>query len=162
LIYPDNPVKTAWDIYITLILIIACITTPINIAFSYKKEDLSTTISNYFMDCMFLIDIIINFNSAYITPTLELVEDHGTICKTYAKGWFSIDVIAIIPFDLMIPTASADELEAGTADYSNLAKVARFGRLYKLVKLTKLLRILKVMKDESKLLQFFNSMGSGF
>ena len=39
LIYPDDPKKAKWDLVITLVLMLTCIITPINIAFTYDKED---------------------------------------------------------------------------------------------------------------------------
>ena len=66
------------------------------------------------------------------------------------KGWFPIDVLSIIPFDILFNQGD------GGGRYNNLARVARIGRLYKLVKLTKLIRILKVMKEQNKILKYIN------
>ena len=142
-----------------MILVIACVATPLNIAFGYINTSMASVIGNYCLDFMFLFDIIVNFNSAFVAPTFELVEDRGAICKAYIKGWFTVDLLAIIPIDLII-SSGADASGDGT-DISSFAKVARFGRLYKLAKLTKLLRILKTMKEDSKLRELFNSMGTG-
>ena len=55
----------------------------------------------------------------------------------YLKGWFGIDLIAIIPFDRFL----------ATSDVNSMARIARIGRLYKLAKLFKLIRVFKLMKD---------------
>ena len=109
-------------------------------------------------DILFLIDIFVQFNSAYHTDDLVLVDDRKTVAINYLSGWFFIDVIAIIPFDLILPN---DEDGGPAANYNGIARVARFGRLYKLVKLTKLLRILKVMKLNAGFLAFFSEIGAG-
>jgi hypothetical protein len=62
-------------------------------------------------------------------------------------GWFLIDVVAIIPFDLMI-----------SADYNGLVRVARIGKLYKLIKITRLLRILKVIKQQKSMMRKVKDM----
>ena len=86
------------------------------------------------------------FNSAYYDEETELIDDRKEIAKYYLKGWFTVDVLAIIPFDYIL----------SEADFNQLARVARVGRLYKLVKLTKLFRILKIMKEKNKLLKYIN------
>ena len=53
------------------------------------------------------------------------------------KGWLTVDVLSVIPFDLIFSASR----------FNNLVRVVRASRLYKLVKLAKLVRILKVMKD---------------
>ena len=86
---------------------------------------------------------------------MELIQDRGAIAKKYLHGWFPIDLLAIIPFDLLI----------NASDFNQMFKVARFGRLYKLIKLTRLLRILKIMKDKSSLIKYLNDIlkiGLGF
>lgn len=98
------------------------------------------------VDILFGIDIIVIFNTAYYDLEVELIDDRKEIAKFYLSGWFTIDLLAIIPFDRIM----------NAADFNQLARVARVGRLYKLVKLTKLFRILKVMKEKTKLLKYIN------
>jgi hypothetical protein len=51
------------------------------------------------------------------------------------KGWFTIDTVAILPFDLIM----------GAGGFNSLVRLTKIGRLSKLVKLTRLLRVFKVM-----------------
>jgi hypothetical protein len=89
------------------------------------------------IDGFFLIDVFIIFNSALMDQNdVDLIEDRKKIAKSYLSGWFIVDILSIVPFELLF-----------NSSYNKLARVARVGRLYKLVKLTKLIRILKVMKD---------------
>lgn len=153
LIYPEMKVKEAWDCIITLTLLTTCLVTPLHIAFN--PDSLSSTVFNTIFDTLFLIDILIIFNSAFYTPEMELVEDRPRIAKNYITGWFMIDIVAIIPFDLIL----------NASEYNFFARVARFGRLYKLVKLTRLLKVLQLMRERDKLMSFFDSIlqiGLGF
>jgi hypothetical protein len=59
-------------------------------------------IINYTIDLLFFLDIIVNFFSAYIDETFQVIDDRKTIACNYFKGWFSIDLIAIIPFDVFL------------------------------------------------------------
>lgn len=66
----------------------------------------------------------------------------------YLKGWFTIDVLAIVPFDVILSSMQSN--------VNGIVRIARVGRLYKLVKLTRLLRIMKIMKEKSKLMKYLN------
>ena len=155
MIYPESNNKSYWDILTTLILLITCCLTPYNIAFFGEDEPLWVMLTNSIIDSLFFVDILVIFNTAYYDEDMKTVDSRPEIFCTYAKGWFSIDLIAIIPFDHMV----------NSTNMNSLAKVTRVGRLYKLVKLTRLLRVLKIMKEKSKLLKYINGMlkiGLGF
>ena len=67
LLYPEDPFKKYWDFYITIILLISCVTTPLRIAFAdpVEGDPLEWDIINNFIDFCFLIDIFAVFCSAY-------------------------------------------------------------------------------------------------
>lgn len=54
------------------------------------------------VDVMFIIDILINFRTTYVNKNEQVVSHPGKIALHYFKGWFLIDVVAAIPFDLML------------------------------------------------------------
>lgn len=110
---------------------------------------------DFVIDILFGLDVIIIFNSAYYDIETNLIDKRRQIAMNYVQGWFIIDILAIIPFDLI--------LEA--TDFNQMIRVARVGRLYRLVKLTRLFRILKIMKEKNKLLKYINQflkIGLGF
>lgn len=55
---------------------------------------------------MFLLDMIIIFNSAYYDEEMEIVDNRKAIAKAYLNGWFSVDLLAIIPFSEMMNAAN--------------------------------------------------------
>ena len=57
---------------------------------------------DHFIDAMFLIDIILSFNTAILTDDMVLIDKRKDIAIYYVKSWFLIDVIACIPFDELI------------------------------------------------------------
>jgi hypothetical protein len=65
ILYPENSKKANWDIFMTLILILTCIITPLRLAFGEEEEPLGWVIFMYSIDFMFLIDILVIFNTAY-------------------------------------------------------------------------------------------------
>ena len=54
------------------------------------------------IDILFLVDIILIFNTAFYGIEMELIEDRKQIASTYLKGWFFLDSLAVIPFDAFI------------------------------------------------------------
>lgn len=63
------------------------------------------------VDVMFIVDIFINFRTTFIDDQKgEVVSDPAKIAKNYLKGWFVIDVMAAIPFDLLMFGLASDEV----------------------------------------------------
>jgi hypothetical protein len=83
-------------------LLISCLLTPFRIAFGEIEDPLEWIIINYTIDACFLVDIFVIFNSAFYDSEFLVVEDRKVIAKDYLKGWFLIDLLAIIPFDLLM------------------------------------------------------------
>ena len=60
-----------------------------------------------------MTDIFINFNSAYYRPDFELETNRSAIACNYLQGWFFIDFVSILPFDLLMAGFVSSE-EEGT------------------------------------------------
>jgi len=153
MIFPDDPFKDIWDMFIAVILIFTCLITPYRIAL--VDEDTTVwQITTFTVDAFFLLDILVIFNSAFLDDNFITIQSRKLIANNYIKGWFMIDIFAIIPFDYLV----------GGSDISELVRITRIGKMYKLVKLTRLLRIAKIVKDKSKFakyLQSFFNIGFG-
>lgn len=103
IVYPEDKFKSGWDMVMTLVLLTACISTPLEIAFSTEmKQSIFDDPSSFIIDMLFLLDIILIFNTAYYNEEMELVQDRKTIAKNYVQGWFAIDFLAIVPFDVIL------------------------------------------------------------
>lgn len=157
LLYPEDPQKVYWDLYITCVLLISCLLTPFRIAFGEIEDPVEWVIINWVIDGCFLVDIIIIFNSAYYDSEFIIVEDRKMIAKEYLSGWFLVDLLAIIPFEIFITQ--------NEGNYEDFARIVRIGKISKLIKMTRILRILKIVKERSKLLKYLNEIlkiGLGF
>ena len=65
MIYPNDSFKIWWDVFVSIILLISCFSTPLDLAFPQVAEnDADYRRFNYTIDCLFLVDIIISFLSA--------------------------------------------------------------------------------------------------
>lgn len=94
---------------------------------------------------MFLVDILVIFNSAYYDDDFNLVTSRKTIAQQYLTGWFFIDFFAIIPFD---------QFFGSSQNLNDIVRITRIGRMYKLVKLTRLFKMFKIVKDKNKLFKY--------
>lgn len=79
---------------------------------------------------LFGIDIILNFNTAYIDrDTEKLVVRRRAIAKQYLRGWFWVDILATIPFDSILQSLFDEHRKFA------LVRIIRVFRLIRLVKL---------------------------
>lgn len=53
------------------------------------------------VDIMFIADILINFRTTYLCSG-EVITDPQKIALNYVRGWFLIDAVAAIPFDMLL------------------------------------------------------------
>ncbi|XP_056007211.1 potassium voltage-gated channel subfamily H member 6-like isoform X10 [Ostrea edulis] len=138
-----SPFKAVWDWIILLLVIYTAIFTPYSAAFVLSEEKKKPsndsiqsrysdplTIIDLIVDIMFIVDILINFRTTYVNKNDEVVSDPGKIMVHYFKGWFLIDVVAAIPFDLLLFGSKTDE----TTTLIGLLKTARLLRLVRVAR----------------------------
>lgn len=131
-----------------VILIYTALFTPFTIAFEKNEKGEVRTYMDLAADFVFVIDIFVNFFSAYFDTEDNLVVSKKKIAKNYLSGWFWIDFLSVIPFELFFPESK----------YNSLAKLIKVARLYRLLKLTKLMRILKILREKNKLLRIMTEL----
>ena len=49
-------------------------------------------------------DILLNFRTTYVNKKGEVVSDPKSIAVNYMRGWFLLDLVAALPFDLVYAT----------------------------------------------------------
>lgn len=67
--------------------------------------------SLFIVDVMFIIDILINFRTTFVNSNDEVVSHPAKIAVHYFRGWFLIDLVAAIPFDLLLFGSDTDEVK---------------------------------------------------
>ncbi|XP_019673644.2 potassium voltage-gated channel subfamily H member 6 [Felis catus] len=136
-----SPFKAVWDWLILLLVIYTAIFTPYSAAFLLSDQDESQrmdcgytcsplTVVDLIVDIMFVVDIVINFRTTYVNTNDEVVSHPRRIAIHYFKGWFLIDMVAAIPFDLLIFRTGSDE----TTTLIGLLKTARLLRLVRVAR----------------------------
>uniref|UniRef100_A0A3P9PEJ2 Potassium voltage-gated channel subfamily H member 7-like n=1 Tax=Poecilia reticulata TaxID=8081 RepID=A0A3P9PEJ2_POERE len=136
-----SPFKAVWDWLILLLVIYTAIFTPYSAAFLLNDlEEQKRRVCGYscsplnvvdlIVDIMFIVDILINFRTTYVNCNEEVVSHPAKIAIHYFKGWFLIDMVAAIPFDLLIFGSGSDE----TTTLIGLLKTARLLRLVRVAR----------------------------
>jgi len=101
IIYSDDKHKIYWDIFIVILLVVVCTIIPWRLAFDGESK--SWDITYYLMDSMFLLDMIVTFFTTIpSTEGMTEITDKKEIAVHYFKTWFSIDLLSIAPFDLIL------------------------------------------------------------
>uniref|UniRef100_A0A7N8YH90 Potassium voltage-gated channel, subfamily H (eag-related), member 6a n=1 Tax=Mastacembelus armatus TaxID=205130 RepID=A0A7N8YH90_9TELE len=138
-----SPFKAVWDWIILLLVIYTAIFTPYSAAFLLNEveEERRRTcgyicnplnVVDLVVDIMFIVDILINFRTTYVNHNDEVVSHPGRIAQHYFKGWFLIDIVAAIPFDLLIFRSGSEEPQ--TTTLTGLLKTARLLRLVRVAR----------------------------
>ncbi|XP_075999022.1 potassium voltage-gated channel subfamily H member 6a isoform X2 [Genypterus blacodes] len=138
-----SPFKAVWDWLILLLVIYTAIFTPYSAAFLLNEveEERRRTcgytcnplnVVDLVVDVMFIVDILINFRTTYVNHNDEVVSHPGRIAQHYFKGWFLIDIVAAIPFDLLIFRSRSEEPQ--TTTLIGLLKTARLLRLVRVAR----------------------------
>uniref|UniRef100_A0A8C6TYQ7 Voltage-gated inwardly rectifying potassium channel KCNH3 n=1 Tax=Neogobius melanostomus TaxID=47308 RepID=A0A8C6TYQ7_9GOBI len=132
-----STLKAGWDWLILLATFYVAITVPYNVCFIGDDEELtrSTTVSDIFVEILFIIDIVFNFRTSYVSKSGQVIFDARQICFHYLTTWFIIDLVAALPFDLL---------------YAFKVSVASVVHLLKTVRLLRLLRLLQKMDRYSQ------------
>ncbi|XP_077364494.1 voltage-gated inwardly rectifying potassium channel KCNH2 isoform X2 [Festucalex cinctus] len=135
-----SPFKAVWDWLILLLVIYTAILTPYSAAFLLNDQEEAAmqrcgyscsplNVVDLIVDIMFIIDILINFRTTYVNLNDEVVSHPLRIAVHYFKGWFLIDMVAAIPFDLLIYRSGEE-----TTTLIGLLKTARLLRLVRVAR----------------------------
>lgn len=122
-----SPFKAVWDWVILLLVLYTAIFTPYSAAFLLNELALNQrrvcaytcnplNIVDAIVDVLFMVDIVISFRTTYVNHNDEVVTHPKRIAVHYIKGWFLIDMVAALPFDLLIFKSGSDEVRK----YENL------------------------------------------
>ncbi|KAJ3008180.1 hypothetical protein HKX48_008722 [Thoreauomyces humboldtii] len=132
-----------WDMLSLLLLFFTASVTPFETAFITDTAFDLLFLINRVVDLVFFFDMGVQIRTPYRdTQTGRLVRDGKLILARYMKSWFSIDLLSVIPFDVISNVAG------GSA--SNLGQL----RLLRFLRLARLLKLLRVLRASRKLKQW--------
>ena len=147
---PESNKRLVWDILLVLFLLyVACIV-PARIAFDTSvKLGSGVFWFETGVDMFFLCDIVLNFRTSVVAVTdsgyTARVDDKRFIAVSYMKGWFLIDLIAVLPYSYIELVVSHSEEKGGSTQ--QVFKALRLVRMAKLLRLTKMVPLLRRLDD---------------
>ena len=101
--YPDETIFMIWETILTAVLLNSVFITPYTLAFpNTQDDDKSFGYFLNFIDIMFYIDLFATFFKAYQREDFAMEHDLKNVAVNYIKGWFFLDLISVLPFDVAI------------------------------------------------------------
>jgi hypothetical protein len=108
--------------------------------FSFVEDPpIEWEIFDYCVDGLFLIDIGLTFFHSYLDQEEQPVYSLKKIAKRYLKFWFWIDIISILPLELLV----------SNGDLTILLRVSRLNRIYKLARFSKMVKTSKTLRSQN-------------
>ncbi|XP_066919180.1 potassium voltage-gated channel subfamily H member 2-like isoform X3 [Clytia hemisphaerica] len=135
--------KVLWDWIVLVLVIFTAIQIPYYAAFSNNVNNIvldvvknnevrPMLILSLIVDCMFVLDIFLNFRTTYIQSSSDVLEKNPKkLAIHYLRTWFIIDLLAAIPFDWIMHQRSYG---GNTSTLVGLLKSARLLRLFRVAR----------------------------
>ncbi|KAL5107495.1 Potassium voltage-gated channel protein eag [Taenia crassiceps] len=126
--------KTAWDWMILFLTGYTAVMVPFNAAFRSKTiDDVIFLVIDSIVDVIFFIDIVLNFHTTFVGPQGEVISDATVIRINYLKGWFIVDLLSCLPYDVF----NAFQPEATQSTISSLFSALKVVRLLRIGRVTR-------------------------
>eukprot|EP00892_Ulva_mutabilis_P003879 jgi/Ulvmu1/1863/UM012_0019.1 len=143
-VHPGSIFKIFWDFFMMATLFTVLIATPFVICFDIGYARISPLgIWEAIIDASFWMDIMFNFRTAYMEPSVHvddaLITSYTRITLRYLRGFFLLDFISTVPWDLVNESM-------GLAQLFKISKVGKLVRVMRMLKITKMLRVFKAPK----------------
>uniref|UniRef100_A0A8D0D5A1 Voltage-gated delayed rectifier potassium channel KCNH4 n=1 Tax=Sander lucioperca TaxID=283035 RepID=A0A8D0D5A1_SANLU len=124
--------KAGWDWLILLATFYVAVTVPYNVNTAPRSPP---SVSDILVEILFILDILLNFRTTFVSTSGQVVYDARSICVHYVTTWLFVDLIAALPFDLL---------------YAFNVSVYFGVHLLKTVRLLRLLRLLQKLERYSQ------------
>jgi len=134
IIKDNSSFRIAWDSFLLLLILISCILIPYQFVFIHEVSWGSSYVI-YLIDIIFLLDIWLNFNTSYRSHGVEIFS-RKKLYRHYARTSFPMDLVANLPFDLLLLLFSSDLTVMNVP-------VVLWLRLFRLLRVLRLFKILK-------------------
>ncbi|XP_046397487.1 potassium voltage-gated channel subfamily H member 4 [Ischnura elegans] len=124
--------KAAWDWLMLLATTYVAVAVPYNASF-VASDGRPSVVSDVLVEALFILDIILNFRTTYVSGKGEVVSDGRSIALHYVRGWFLVDLLAALPFDLLYASDLYGGEDSGHGGRVHLLKLTRLLRLARLL-----------------------------
>ncbi|XP_053625531.1 potassium voltage-gated channel subfamily H member 8 isoform X7 [Plodia interpunctella] len=133
--------KTFWDWLILIATFYVAVVVPYNASFVDEGHPRISVTSDVVVEALFIVDIVLNFRTTFVSKKGEVVSDSKAIALNYIRTWFVVDLLAALPFDLLY---ASDVYSGAESTHGNVH----------LVKLTRLLRLARLLQKMDRYSQY--------
>ncbi|XP_075758072.1 voltage-gated inwardly rectifying potassium channel KCNH3 [Pelodiscus sinensis] len=125
--------RAGWDGLILLATLYVAVTVPYSVCVGAGSDEGlpaargPPSVCDLCVEILFILDIVLNFRTTFVSKSGQVVFDPHAISLHYLTGWFLLDLVAALPFDLL---------------YAFKVNVYFGAHLLKTVRLLRLLRLL--------------------
>ncbi|KAG6450091.1 hypothetical protein O3G_MSEX006360 [Manduca sexta] len=133
--------KTFWDWLILIATFYVAVVVPYNASFVDEGHPRISVTSDVVVEALFIVDIVLNFRTTFVSKKGEVVSDSKAIALNYIRSWFVVDLLAALPFDLLY---ASDVYSGAESTHGNVH----------LVKLTRLLRLARLLQKMDRYSQY--------
>ncbi|KAJ8674391.1 hypothetical protein QAD02_005653 [Eretmocerus hayati] len=133
MIHPFSPFRNFWDVVMAIFTMITLILTPVISAFFFNADADSLALHTIlFIDCIMMLDVVLNFTTGYFDQTTKSVSlDPKVVFAKYLKGAFIFDCMSAMPVELidrMAHLGSREHVSHWCSSF-NFIKIFRVGNL---------------------------------
>ncbi|MBI2060257.1 MAG: ion transporter [Nitrospirae bacterium] len=126
LIHPDGKFRQRWDFVVIVATVVSSVEIPLRITLNYPLKGWLVPY-DYVVTLIFLADVVVNFLTQQYDKK-KLISDPKVIAGRYLRGWFVVDFLSAVPFDLLFSGVAA----AGSNRILRLLRITRLLRLTRL------------------------------
>jgi hypothetical protein len=128
MIRPDHPLRVRWSGLILLLIVYCAVEIPLELVFHLDENPRWLWI-DLAVSLLFLADVVVNFNTAF-TDGNRLITDRKAVAGRYLKGWFTVDFVSSLPFEILILAFDVEHLPVFAA--LHMLRTLRLARLLRL------------------------------
>ena len=159
LIHPRSFRKFVFDIFIFMAILYLMFMVPLDVVMDIEPFSISSGLFwvSRVLDVMFITDLVLNFYTAIdVGDGIEIVIDKKEIARRYLRGWFAIDLISSVPFDLILWLASGAPQGEESSGYFRTTRLLRFSKIIRVLKILRVMRLQRLSRLQD------TSAASGF
>jgi len=154
-ISPNSAFQEKWDVLILVLLLYVMTVTPFEVSFlpAQAYTDVLFWV-NRVVDSCFMVDMICQFFMIPGDLDVGSMTADGTSRKlsahlrdTYLKGWFFIDFISILPYDLISWLVESSAKDGGNVHVLRLMRIVKLARLFKTLRVLRVSRLVTRYDD---------------
>lgn len=137
LLHPADRFKLFWSCIYVFLMLYTIFISPFSVAFLDDNPALENF--DLAIDGLFLLDIVVTFNTAFYNKEGQVIVSRRAICSRYLRTWFALDLAACIPLYYFLKGEGQD---AASNRYNSLLRLTRLPRFYRLFRVSRIYKLL--------------------